>query len=77
MLCPYTKELSEMYADGVEAVFYMSKDDFVSKVKYYLENDDEREKIARAGRERLLKSHNEARDRVRTIMKHYREIAEC
>jgi len=37
-----------------EIVSYKSSDDLVRKIKYYLDNNDERESIARAGWERVM-----------------------
>lgn len=38
------------YEDGKHLVIYNNDDDMVQKVRYYLEHEDEREKIAEAGR---------------------------
>ncbi len=46
----------EMFKDGEDYVLY-NDENIVEKVKYYLEHDEEREKIAKAGRERILRAH--------------------
>ena len=74
MIAPYNKDLSAMFQDGTEAVLYKDKDDFVKKVKYYLENDAEREKIAIAGYKAVKEGKNEAADRVRQILSDYKVI---
>ena len=74
VIAPYNKDLSAMFQDGTEAVLYKDKDDFVKKVKYYLENDAEREKIAIAGYKAVKEGKNEAADRVRQILSDYKVI---
>ena len=43
-------ELEENFKDGVDCVMYDSIEDAAAKVQYYLEHEDEREKIAAHGR---------------------------
>lgn len=47
------------FTDG-ENIVYFKIDDFEKKVMYYLENNDEREKIARKGKEHLMNFHTTA-----------------
>ena len=68
MIAPYTEELSKMYLENEEAVFFESQNELVEKVKYYLTHDEERRKIAEAGYQRLMKSRNEVSDRVDKIL---------
>lgn len=49
MLTNWTPEQAELFEDGKECVFYNTMDDMLDKVRYYLENEAEREKIRRAG----------------------------
>lgn len=74
MIAPYTEELAAMFVENKEAVFYRNKTEFVEKVRYYLEHDEERELIAEAGYERLMTDGHEVRDRIRHVMKCYEEI---
>lgn len=53
----YFEELEDFFEIGKEIVCYKDKDDLVEKIKYYLAHDQEREKIAQAGRERCLRDH--------------------
>lgn len=71
---PYNEDMESMFADDKEAVYYRNEEEFVKKVNYYLLHDAEREAIAKAGRERLLKDGHEAKDRVRKILKIYDEV---
>jgi glycosyltransferase involved in cell wall biosynthesis len=47
-----------IFHPGKEAVFYDSIEDAVEKAKYYLSHDSERERIARAGYERVRKDYD-------------------
>jgi spore maturation protein CgeB len=45
-----------LFEDGNEAVFFNTKEQLLEKVKYFLEHEDERKAIARAGLARCLQS---------------------
>ena len=45
-----------LFEDGSEAVFFSTKEQLLEKVKYFLEHQDERKAIARAGLARCLQS---------------------
>lgn len=49
--------LDELFVPGREVVTYRDEDELVERVAYYLERDDERRAIARAGQERTLREH--------------------
>lgn len=51
-LTNYQPEIAELFENGKELVWYESPEDMLDKIRYYLYNDGEREKIARAGLER-------------------------
>lgn len=53
----YMEELAEFFDIGREIVCYKDPDDLAEKIKYYLKNDNERERIRRAGYERCLRDH--------------------
>ena len=50
-------EIEKLFDIGKEIVVYNDLNDLDNKVRYYLENDEEREKIAKAGYERTKKDH--------------------
>lgn len=49
--------LREYFVDGKEIVIFKNKDDLADKCKYYLEHEEERKTIAKAGLERTLRDH--------------------
>lgn len=57
LLTNYTPGLEKLFNIGKEIVIYESLEDLDSKVKYYLENNEEREKIAKAGHDRSKRDH--------------------
>ncbi len=56
MLGERTRRHLEFFEEGREAEFFDSNEEMLQKVKYYLEKNEERQKIAQAGRERCVKS---------------------
>lgn len=50
-------DIENYYAPDKEMVFYDSVPDLIEKIKYYLEHNEEREAIARAGYERTIRDH--------------------
>lgn len=57
LLTNYTPGLEKLFDIGKEIVVYESIEDMDNKVKYYLDNPEERNKIANAGHERAKKDH--------------------
>jgi glycosyltransferase involved in cell wall biosynthesis len=57
LLTNYTPGLEKLFDIGKEIVVYNDLNDLDNKVKYYLENEEEREKIAKSGYERSKKDH--------------------
>lgn len=54
MMAEYSDEHAALFAEDKEAVYFRSRSELVDKIKYYLAHDDERLRIAAAGRERCL-----------------------
>lgn len=49
----YQEEIAERFCDGEELVLYTGAEDLEEKCKYYLKNEDKRQKIAEKGYERV------------------------
>lgn len=56
-LTSWIPSIEEVFEDGKHLILYRSLDEMVDKAKYYLEHDDEREKIAQAGYEEVMAKH--------------------
>lgn len=69
LLTNWVPTLSELFEDGVHLVTYKTLDEAVEKAKYYIANDEEREKIAEAGYREVISKHT-FRHRVETVLKH-------
>jgi spore maturation protein CgeB len=52
----------------MEAEFFSSNEELLTKVQYYLGKPEEREKIARAGRERCVKSEYSMRAQLSQML---------
>ena len=59
LMTDWKENLHELFEPGKEVVAYRSSDHCAELVRYYLEHDNEREAIARAGQERTLREHTE------------------
>ncbi len=66
-LANYQQEIAEFFVDGRELVMYTDMEDLAQKVDWYLEHDDERAAIARAGYEKVRKQFC-MRDRLAYIL---------
>ena len=51
------KDLRNLFKPGEEVVTFSSKGDLKEKIEYYLAHEKERQKIARAARERVIREH--------------------
>jgi len=50
-------DMENYFTPGKEIVIYEGTADLIEKIRYYLEHDEERKKIAKAGYERALREH--------------------
>jgi spore maturation protein CgeB len=61
------ENLGELFDLNTEVVVYNSIEDCIEKVKWLIEHDDERKKIALCGQQKTLKLHT-IENRCRTII---------
>jgi glycosyl transferase family 1 len=54
---PENTGLSKLFTEGEEIVYFDSADDCIDKIKYYASNDEERERIALNGYNKVMANH--------------------
>jgi glycosyltransferase involved in cell wall biosynthesis len=67
LLTNWLPTLGDLFEDGEHLVTYKTLDEMVEKAKYYLEHDNEREKIAKSGYEEFISKHT-YRHRIEKIL---------
>jgi hypothetical protein len=76
LLTEWCPTIGKVFEDGKHLVTYKTMDEAIEKAKYYLEHEDEREAIAKAGMEHTLANHT-YQHRVKTafdIIENLKEI---
>lgn len=68
MLAERTDEHLALFEEGKEAEFFEGNEELLDKIKHYLAHEDERKRIAAAGRERCIKSGYSNHVRLKKIM---------
>lgn len=68
MLAERTTEHQRLFQEGLEAEFFSSDEELLRKARYYLEHEDQRNRIARAGQERCLKDGHSARETLALML---------
>lgn len=66
LLTNWLPTLGDLFEDGKHLATYKTLDELEEKIKYYLEHEDEREKIAKEGQKLVLEKHKYA-DRIQKI----------
>ncbi len=57
VLTNYCEETAELFEEDKEIVMFRTPEELIQKVNYYLEHEEEREQIARAGHERAMNDY--------------------
>jgi glycosyltransferase involved in cell wall biosynthesis len=68
LLSEYSEDLAEMFEEGVEADYFRNSDEMISKIMIYLGDDSLRQRVASAGRARLLRDGHDVDSRVRQLL---------
>ena len=67
MLCQYSEDLSYLFEDGVDAVFFHNPDDMIEKIDYYTKHEMQREKIATSGMNRVIRDKHDVISRMHYV----------
>ena len=74
MVSTYTDDIASMFKEDKEIVFFRNEEEFVNKIKYYLNHEKERKNIAEAGYHRVMWEGHEVEDRVKYVLNIYQKI---
>ncbi len=77
LLTDWREALEDLFEVGEEVAVYRDVEEIPHLVRYYLTHDDERERMARRGRERVLKEHtytNRLKSLVDAMRKRYNQM---
>lgn len=79
MLAERTEEHLRLFEEGKEAAYFNPDDphELAGKVRYYLDHQDERQQIARSGRNRCLNNGYSHHDRVQWMVKYLNNEPTC
>jgi spore maturation protein CgeB len=70
MLSEYTPDLATLFAEGVEAEFFRSPEELLSKVELYLADEERRKRVALAGYQRVYADGHDVQSRMREMLAH-------
>lgn len=68
MLAERTEEHLALFEEGKEAEYFASYDELLDKCRYYLKHENERQRIAKNGRERCVSSGYSNKERLKSIL---------
>ena len=68
MLAERNQENVNIFEEGIDAVFFSSQKELLEKVRYYLENNHERNSIASKGRVRCVTSRYDYKSRIMSLL---------
>jgi hypothetical protein len=70
LLAERTDEHRRLFEEGVEVELFTGFDELLAKARHYLEHEDERRRIAAAGRRRCLESGYSNEHRLAAVLEH-------
>ena len=73
MLSEYSEDLGELFVEGKEAEYFRSLDELIDKVRFYLANEDARQRIAAAGHARVQRDGHDVSSRMRSFLQRLAE----
>jgi spore maturation protein CgeB len=73
MFCEYTKDVDELFKEGIEAEYFRNKEEFIKKIKFYLEHENLRERIAENGYKKV--TGHEVTARAKEVISVFERLA--
>ena len=74
LLCEYSKDVCSLFSAAKEFDFFKSKKQLISKIKYYIENDNIRKNIAKRGKKRVIADRHDVISRMKIILDYYNDV---
>lgn len=74
MLSEYSEDLASLYAEGVEADYFRDKEELIAKIKKYMTDDVERNRVAQAGYKKLISAGHDIDSRMKSMLSWVNEI---
>jgi spore maturation protein CgeB len=74
MLSQYTDDLNRLFDEGVDIEFFRSPEELLSKARHYLDHEDERQTLARAGRARVVRDGHDVGSRMAEMVTALRDV---
>lgn len=77
MLTERTEEHQELFVEDREAAFFETSSELVEKIRYYLDREEERVQVAKAGRIRCLTSGYSHHERLKVMLLQVENLISC
>ncbi len=71
---PITPITKQLYSDGENAILFSSKEDLLEKIRYYTDNIDKRNKVAKRGYDNIKNGGYSEIDRASMVIKDFKSI---
>ena len=68
MLAEYSDDLADLFKEGKEVEFFRNKEEMIHKIKFYLNNEKKRLKVAKAGLTRVREDGHDIDNRAKEVL---------
>jgi hypothetical protein len=76
MLSEFSEDLASLYCEGVEADYFRSREEMLSKINYYINNPEKANRVAQAGYEKVMNAGHDIDSRLKLLLKWIEEEVE-
>lgn len=74
LLSEYSKDMTSLFIEKKEVELFRTKKQMIEKIKFYIENEKERKKLAKKGQARILNGGNDVNSRMTNVIKWVNEL---